>query len=71
MSLLSTSQRRYRAVNSLIKIAGYSSIFFVTLILIFLLREGLSALSEVSLSNLFGTIWYPIENYFGILPLIG
>jgi len=71
MSLFSTSQRRDRAVNSLIKIAGYSSIFFVTLILIFLLREGIPALREVSLSNLFGTIWYPIENYFGILPLIG
>ncbi len=71
MSLFTTSQRRDRTVNSLIKVAGYSSIFFVTLILIFLLREGLPALSEVPLSNLFGTTWYPIENHFGILPLIG
>jgi phosphate transport system permease protein len=71
MSLLTINQRRDRTVNSFIKIAGYSSIFFVTLILFFLLREGIPALSEVSLSNLFGTTWYPIENYFGILPLIG
>jgi len=71
MSLYAIRQRRDRTVNSLIKIAGYSSIFFVTLILIFLLREGLPALSEVSLSNLFGTTWYPIESHYGILPLIG
>ena len=70
MSLFTNGQHRDRVVNSLIKIAGYSSIFFVTLILIFLLREGLPALSQISFSNLFGTIWYPIENYFGILPLI-
>ncbi len=71
MSILTTRQPKDRAVNSLIKIAGYSSIFFVTLILIFLLREGIPALREVSLSNLFGITWYPIQNYFGIIPLIG
>jgi phosphate transport system permease protein len=30
----------------------------------------LPTLGEVSLSNLFSTRWYPIEDYFGILPLI-
>jgi phosphate transport system permease protein len=58
-------------ISGVIKICGYSSILFVTLILIFLLREGLPALSSVPLSSLFSTIWYPIEGYFGILPLLG
>ncbi len=61
--------RRERPVNILIKAAGYSSILFVTLIFIFLMREGLPALANVSLSSLFGTVWYPIEGYFGIWPL--
>ncbi|GIV65610.1 MAG: phosphate ABC transporter permease subunit PstC [Bellilinea sp.] len=57
-------------INSLIKIAGYSSIIFVGLILIFLVREGLPALEDVPFGDLFGSRWYPIEGYFGILPLI-
>jgi phosphate transport system permease protein len=57
-------------INSLIKLAGYSSIVFVLLILIFLAREGLPALNDVPLKDLFGSRWYPIEHYFGILPLI-
>jgi len=58
-------------ISGVIKICGYSSILFVTLILIFLLREGLPALASVPLSSLLSTVWYPIEGYFGILPLIG
>jgi len=54
-----------------IKIAGFSSILFLLLIFAFLLREGLPTLGEVSLSDLFSPRWYPIEKYFGILPLIG
>lgn len=57
-------------INSPIKLAGYSSIVFVLLILIFLAREGLPALNDVPLKDLFGSRWYPIEHYFGILPLI-
>ena len=44
---------------------------FVTLIFIFLLREGAPAIIEVPPSNLFQFRWYPIEDYYGILPLIG
>ena len=58
-------------ISGVIKICGYSSILFVTLILLFLLREGLPALWNVPLSSLVSTIWYPIEGYFGLLPLIG
>ena len=58
-------------VSIIIRAAGYSSILFVASILIFLLLEGLPAISEVPLSSLLGTRWYPIEEYFGLLPLIG
>lgn len=58
-------------ISGVIKICGYSSILFVSLILIFLLREGLPAIANVPLSSLFSTIWYPIEGYYGLLPLIG
>lgn len=57
-------------INLIIKLSGYSSILFVTLIFIFLMREGLPALKNVPLSSIFGERWYPIEGYFSILPLI-
>jgi phosphate transport system permease protein len=57
-------------VTAVIKTCGYSAIVFVILIFFFLLREGVPALAEVRLGDLLSTRWYPIENYFGILPLI-
>jgi phosphate transport system permease protein len=57
-------------VTRLIQLAGYSTILFVLLILYFLLSEGLPALTNVSLSALLGTRWYPIEGLFGIWPLL-
>ena len=57
-------------ITVLIKVSGYSVIFFVVLIFYFLLSQGLPALNNVSLSSLFSDRWYPIENYFGLLPLI-
>ena len=57
-------------ITRLIQTSGYSAILFVALIFFFLLREGLPALSEVETSSLFNVRWYPIEDYFGILPLL-
>jgi phosphate transport system permease protein len=57
-------------IPRLIKICGYSAIVFVALIFFFLLREGTPTLGEVELKTLFSQRWYPIENYYGILPLI-
>ena len=57
-------------ITRLIQTSGYSAIVFVALIFFFLIREGIPTLGEVELSNLFSARWYPIENYFGILPLI-
>jgi phosphate transport system permease protein len=65
----SLSWREY-LITRLINLSGYSAMLFVALIFYFLLREGLPALREVQLSNLFSTRWYPIEDYYGILPLI-
>ncbi len=57
-------------ITRLIQASGYSAIVFVALIFFFLLREGLPTLGEVDASSLLSIRWYPIENYFGILPLI-
>ena len=50
--------------------AGFSTIGFVVLIFLFLLREGVPVFFEVPLGNLFGTRWYPTFDLFGTLPLI-
>jgi phosphate transport system permease protein len=60
-----------RIITLLIKITGYSAILFVALIFYFLVSSGIPALWEVPLSNLFSTRWYPIEEYYGVLPLLG
>lgn len=54
----------------LIRVAGFSAIFFVALIFLFLLREGAPGFFQVSLGNLFGQRWYPTEELFGTWPLI-
>jgi phosphate transport system permease protein len=59
-----------RIVIFLVQSAGYLSILYVALISLFLLKEGSPALFNVPLNNLFSTTWYPIENHFGILPLL-
>ena len=58
-------------VTRLIKLAGYSAILFIGLIFLFLLLEGTPALVEIPLGDLVGDRWYPIEGFFGMLPLIG
>jgi phosphate transport system permease protein len=59
-----------RIVTRLIKISGFSSVVFVILMLYFLLSEGSPALLEAPFKSLTGIRWYPIEQYFGIIPLI-
>lgn len=60
-------------VEKLILICGLASIFFVLLIFLFLLKEGISVFKTVSpFRFLFGKNWYPISEpaQLGILPLI-
>jgi phosphate transport system permease protein len=71
--LTETKPQRPRAefaVEALIRVLGFSSIGFVVLIFLFLLREGLPVFFEVPLGNFLGTRWYPTFDLFGTLPLV-
>lgn len=60
-------------IEKLIAICGVASIFFVILIFLFLLKEGLALFRIITpLQFLFGKSWYPISEppQLGILPLI-
>jgi len=60
-------------VEKLVLLCGFTSIIFVALIFLFLLKEGLALFKTVSPFNLlFGKNWYPISEpaQLGILPLI-
>ena len=59
-----------KIITNTIRIAGSSSILFLMLIFFFLLKEGIPAITEVDLSSMLGKRWYPIEDLFGILPLL-
>jgi len=54
----------------MIRASGFMAIAFVVLIFAFLLREGTPAFIEVPPGDLLATRWYPIEDHFGLLPLI-
>jgi phosphate transport system permease protein len=57
-------------ITRLIRASGFSAILFVAMIFFFLVREGIPAFTEVEFSSLSSIRWYPIEEYYGILPLI-
>ncbi|MBN1429397.1 MAG: phosphate ABC transporter permease subunit PstC [Anaerolineae bacterium] len=57
-------------IERLIQFAGVSTIFIVGLIFFFLIREGLPAFLDIPLRQLFGGRWYPIDDFFGLWPLI-
>ncbi|GAB4531816.1 MAG: phosphate ABC transporter permease subunit PstC [Anaerolineae bacterium] len=67
---LSRLRRTEFAIEAAIRVLGLSSIGFVVLIFLFLLREGVPLFFEVAPGNLFGTRWYPTFGLFGTLPLI-
>jgi phosphate transport system permease protein len=58
------------AIETLIRALGFSTIGFVALIFLFLLREGLPTFSEVPFENLLGSLWYPTFGLFGTVPLV-
>ncbi len=57
-------------IERLIRGAGISTIVLIGLIFVFLLREGLPAFVHVSPRTLFGVRWYPIEEMYGLVPLL-
>jgi phosphate transport system permease protein len=54
----------------LIRAAGISAILIIGLIFLFLLREGLPAFVQVSPREFLSSRWYPIEEMYGLLPLL-
>jgi phosphate transport system permease protein len=61
---------RERLVAVAVRVAGVSAIAFVLVIFFFLIQQGLPALVQVPLQDLLGVRWYPIEDYFGLVPLV-
>lgn len=57
-------------IEQLIRGAGMSTIGIIGLIFLFLLREGLPAFFQVPVHELVGTRWYPIEELYGLAPLL-
>jgi phosphate transport system permease protein len=57
-------------VEAAIRVLGFSTIGFVALIFLFLLREGLPIFFQVPFDNFLGTRWYPTFDLFGTLPLL-
>jgi len=53
-----------------IRITGVSAIVIVGLILLFLIREAAPALVQVTPAELLADRWYPVEGYYGLVPLI-
>jgi phosphate transport system permease protein len=57
-------------IEGVIQLAGISAIVIIALIFLFLLREGLPMFLDIPLRQLFGTRWYPIEDSYGLAPLL-
>ena len=64
------SSRSEFLIEWLIRLTGISVILIIALIFLFLLREGLPALRQVSIGQFLGTRWYPITGQYGILSLL-
>ena len=58
-------------ITIVIKATGYSAIVLMVMIFVFLVIEGAPTLANVSPQNLLQFRWYPIEDHYGLLPLIG
>jgi phosphate transport system permease protein len=57
-------------IELLIRGAGISAILIIGLIFLFLLREGLPAFVQISPRQFLSSRWYPIEEMYGLLPLL-
>lgn len=67
-----TNERNWREtiIENLIRFSGVSVIIVITLIFVFLLREGAPAFIQVSPLDFLSRRWYPIEDMYGIMPLL-
>lgn len=69
---VSENKRNWRetGIEGLIWLAGISAIIIMVLIFFFLIREGAPAFFELDAGTFFGTRWYPIEEMYGLVPLL-
>ncbi len=71
--MVSFRKLKEQIIEKFILLCGLASIFFVILIFLFLLKEGLAVFQGITpFKFLFGKSWYPISEpaQLGILPLI-
>jgi phosphate transport system permease protein len=59
-----------RIIEGLIKLCGISAVLIITLIFLFLIREGAPAFRQISIVQMLGSRWYPIEGLYGLMPLL-
>jgi len=59
-----------RIIEGLIRLCGISAVLIITLIFLFLIREGIGAFKEITILQLFASRWYPVEGMFGLMPLL-
>lgn len=65
------NQLREKGMQVVFLLTACISILAVVLICIFLFASGVPAIKEIGLSRfLFGTVWRPANNLYGILPMI-
>lgn len=57
-------------IENLIRLSGISAVLIIILIFFFLLREGVPAFFAKPIGEFFSVRWYPVEEMFGILPLL-
>ncbi|MDD6384945.1 MAG: phosphate ABC transporter permease subunit PstC [Streptococcus hyointestinalis] len=65
------NQLREKGMQVVFLLTACISVLAVVLICIFLFASGVPAIKEIDLSDfLFGTVWRPANNLYGILPMI-
>ena len=65
------NQLREKGMQVVFLLTACISVLAVVLICIFLFASGVPAIKEIGLSDfLFGTVWRPANNLYGILPMI-
>lgn len=69
-SKTNTRNWRERIIETLILIAGISVIIIISLIFFFLLKEGAPAFIQQPVGSFLSARWYPIEEMYGLLPLL-
>lgn len=57
-------------IERTIRAMGFSTIVFIGLIFLFLVRESAPVFLKVDLRTLLGSRWYPNEGIFGLVPLL-